>query len=432
MTTELHLDPIGGMAGDMFVAALLDLRPDLEGGLRDVIALCPLLERVDVTLEKHNDGILTGRRFTVRRDGQKAETDDAPHHHHHHHHHDHHHHVHSTATQGHPGDHDHVDWSVIRAALEQSKLDPETIGHAVGIFSRLADAEAQVHGTTSNEVRFHEVGAWDSIADIVAASWLITQIGATRWTIGPLPLGGGRVRTAHGQLPVPAPATALLMRGFATIDDGVPGERVTPTGAAIVSYLCQPSVAQSQERILAASSHGFGTRRLPGISNCLRLLAFDTAGVTESHTQRVAVLECEIDDQTAEDLAQAIDNLRSLRGVLDIVQAAVFGKKGRMMTQVRVLADIGAEDEIVSMIFEETTTIGVRRSIVERRTLPRHAQIVDHGGQSLRLKVVERPSGPTAKVEADDLASLPGNRARDDLRRLAQETLKSTEPKKWR
>ena len=317
-------------------------------------------------------------------------------------------------------------------ALEQSKLDPETIGHAVGIFSRLADAEARVHGTTSDEVRFHEVGAWDSIADILAASWLITQIGATRWTIGPLPLGGGRVRTAHGQLPVPAPATALLMRGFATIDDGVPGERVTPTGAAIVSYLCQPSVAQSQERVLVASSTGFGTRRLPGISNCLRLLAFEAAGATEAHTQRVAVLECEIDDQTAEDLAQAIDNLRSHRGVLDIVQAAVFGKKGRMMTQVRVLADISAEDEIVAMIFEETTTIGVRRSIVERRTLPRQMQTVDDGGRSLRMKVVARPSGPTAKLEADDLARLSGHRQRDDLRRLAQDSLNIAESKPCR
>jgi uncharacterized protein (DUF111 family) len=222
------------------------------------------------------------------------------------------------------------------------------------------------------------------------------------------------------------------MRGFVTIDDGVSGERVTPTGAAIISYLCAPSRSQQQARVLAATSHGFGTRRLPGISNCLRLLAFEGAGATETHTERVAVLECEIDDQTGEDLAQAIDNLRSHRGVLDIIQAAVFGKKGRMMTQVRVLADIGAEDEIVAMIFEETTTIGVRRSNVQRSTLPRQAQNLEHDGRSLRVKVVERPSGPTVKVEADDLASLSGYRARDDLRQSAHEALKSEELKTCR
>jgi uncharacterized protein (DUF111 family) len=283
-----------------------------------------------------------------------------------------------------------------------------------------------------DEVRFHEVGAWDSIADIVAASWLIAQVGATRWTIGPMPLGGGRVRTAHGELPVPAPATALLMRGFTTIDDGISGERVTPTGAAIVSYLCEPSAAEPQQRILAASAHGFGTRRLPGISNCLRLLAFEDVGATGVRTERVAILECEIDDQTAEDLAQAIDNLRSYPGVLDIIQAAVFGKKGRMMTQLRVLADVGVQDDVVAMMFDETTTIGVRRSIVQRSTLPRQMQIKEHGGRSLRMKVVERPSGATAKLESDDLAGLGGHRQRDDLRRLAQDLLKITESKPCR
>jgi uncharacterized protein (DUF111 family) len=132
------------------------------------------------------------------------------------------------------------------------------------------------------------------------------------------------------------------------------------------------------------------------------------------------VLECEIDDQTGEDLAQAIERLRAGKGVLDVIQAPVFGKKGRMMTYLRVLAEEHAQDEVAAMIFEETTTIGLRRSVVERNTLRREATTVESDGRTLRLKIVERPSGRTAKVEADDLADVTGNRSRNDLRRAAE------------
>ncbi len=299
--------------------------------------------------------------------------------------------------------------------------------HALGIFTRLAEAEARIHGTEPEHVSFHEVGAWDSIADIVAAAWLIAGIGAARWTVGALPLGSGRVRTAHGLLPVPAPATALLLQGFATIDDGIGGERVTPTGAAIVNYLCVPAGASRSPRRLAGSSHGFGTKRMPGISNCLRLLAFDRPESTGIATDRVAVLECEIDDQTGEDLAQAIEHLRARKGVLDVVQAPVFGKKGRMMVHLRVLAEEAAQDDIAAMIFEETTTLGLRRSLVERSILRRETACVESDGHTLRVKLADRPSGRTAKVEADDLGGIAGNRARNDLRRKAEMLLDGKE-----
>lgn len=397
---EIHLDPLGGIAGDMFVAALLDLRPDLEVGLRKVLALCPLIEDVGFQLAAHNDGILTGRRFLVSNAGE-------PHAHH----------------QGH-GDHHHdTDWSVIREALVTSRLDRETVKHAIGIFSRLAAAEGVIHGVQPDDVRFHEIGAWDSIADIVAAAWLVTQLGATRWTVGPLPLGGGRVRSGHGPLPVPAPATARLLEGFSTIDDGIGGERVTPTGAAILAYLCDTTPVAAKARILKGSGYGFGTRRLPGISNCVRVLAFTPAETSPVPQNQIAVLECEIDDQTAEDLSLAIDKLRAQDGVLDVVQAPVFGKKGRMMTHLRILAEPDARDAILATAFNETTTIGIRHSLVERSALPRRAAEVAADGKSLRLKVVDRPSGPTAKVEADDLADVAGSGSRSALRRLAEAAL---------
>ncbi len=401
---EIHLDPLGGIAGDMFVAALIDLRPDLEPGLQQVLARAPLLEGVTSEVIVHGDGVLAGRRFLVRRDHGHAEAGhDA---------------VHGDAA--HHAPHADITWKDIRVALAQAPLDEETRHHALGIFTHLAEAEARVHATSPDAVHFHEVGAWDSIADIVAAGWLIGQLAAARWTIGPLPLGGGRIRTAHGLLPVPAPATALLIEGFRTIDDGISGERVTPTGAAIVRHLCDPQPPLPHARRLVGSAHGFGTRALPGISNCLRVLAFEAEAPAARTIDRVVVLECEIDDQTGEDLALAIDRLRALDGVLDVIQAPVFGKKGRLMTHLRVLAAETAEDAAAAAIFGETTTLGLRRSLVERHILERETASVEAGGRALHVKLADRPRGRTAKVEADDLADVAGARERKSLRRQGE------------
>ena len=423
---DIQIDPLGGMAGDMFVAALLDLRPDLGEGLKKALSLCPLLDRVTCEISSHNDGVIAGMQFLVRRDGK---TDDAGFHGHWHsepygqvHSHPHvhpHPPSHSEDVEAHAGS-AHADWATIRFALESSPLDPDTVRHAIGIFSCLAAAEARVHGKSPEDVRFHEVGAWDSIADIVSAAWLVSQLGETRWSVTALPLGGGRVRTAHGLLPVPAPATALLMEGFSTIDDGISGERVTPTGAAIVRYFCDQTGARPKARTLIGSGFGFGTKRMPGISNCVRLLAFEPISAPIYSDDRIGVLECEIDDQTGEDMAHAVDNLRAMDGVIDVVQSPVFGKKGRMMTHLRVLVRDGSQAPVTQTIFEETTTIGVRHSIVERSVLHREFTEVESDGRTLHVKIVERPSSRTAKLESDDLKSVAGARQRSALRKAAE------------
>lgn len=227
---HIHLDAVGGIAGDMFVAALLDAWPELaadvasnlrQAGLADDVRACPVV---------HDDGVLTGHRFEVTKDGAGDPSDKPEHQAHHHHHHD--------GRSPHHHDHGgHTHWRDLRASLLESAL-PETVKHtAIGIFQELARAEAEVHGKEVDAVAFHEVGNWDSLADIVAAATLIVGVGPATWSVGSLPLGGGWVETAHGRLPVPAPATALLLRGFRFHDDGRPGERVTPTGAAILRFL---------------------------------------------------------------------------------------------------------------------------------------------------------------------------------------------------
>ena len=426
---QIHLDAVGGMAGDMFVAALLDAFPEHADGVRASVRAASR-PGIACSLVSHNDGVLQGRRFVVT--GPDGRADRAPEDHQAHtgHHHGHDHADPDRAGHRHAG---HRHWSDIRADLTRADLDPAVRDAALGIFGRLAEAEAGVHGIAVEAVAFHEVGAWDSIADVAAAAHLVAALGASAWSVSALPLGSGRVRTQHGPLPVPAPATARLLEGFATIDDGVPGERVTPTGAAILRHLCGDAPARALStrpmppRILARSGVGFGTRVLPGLSNCVRVLAFDEAAekaaARPAEHRTIAVVEFEVDDQSAEDLATGLDALRAEPGVLDCVQGPVFGKKGRMMTHVRVLARADALDAVAAACFRETTTIGLRHGLVEGRALPREAVTVAVAGRDVRVKTVARAGGRTAKAEADDLRSAgdpTGHAARAALRREAE------------
>ena len=420
---EIHLDPVGGLAGDMFIAAILHAFPELETNVLEAItAVEPGLAHA-CRLQPHNDRVLQGARFVV---GEVAAVPGHRHDHspghrdHHEHDHSHgpngHHHPHEHGTGHHlhppesaPHDHGHTPWAVIRERLERAALSPEVRAHAIGIFEGLARAEAQVHGIEVNAVAFHEVGAVDSIADIVGAAALIAALGGRDgWSVAALPLGSGQVRTAHGFLPVPAPATTLLLAGFLTVDDGVPGERVTPTGAAILRYLnCRPT-AHRPARVLGRMGIGFGTRTLPGRSNCLRVLAFEGAPI-QPRREEVAVIEFETDDQSPEDLALGLESLRGEAAVLDVLQTTAFGKKGRLVTCVRVLARPEALETVVAACFRETTTIGLRHQVVARVALERRAEEVELDGQTFRVKTVERPGvGRTVKLEAADLEQIAG------------------------
>ncbi len=388
--TAIHLDAVGGVAGDMFAAALLDIRPDLWSRCKAAIAAMDLPDRLCVTRESHGDGALTGSRFLVegispQGNGQNRDPDS------------------------------HVHWRDIRSRLERASLDEDVRKAALGVFGLLAEAEGVVHGKNVDEVSFHEVGALDSIIDILSAAAIVTALAPCGWSVGVLPRGRGQVRTAHGFLPVPAPATLVLLKGYTLVDDGEEGERITPTGAAILRYLDASQDVDVAPRRLIGAGIGFGRRKFASRSNILRATLYGPADQAMAG-DHVEVLRCEIDDQTAEDLAVAIDRLREADGVIDVCQWPVFGKKGRMGTALQVLAQPGKANGIAALLLDETTTLGVRRSacarnLVARETLP---------AGDVPVKLAHRPSGVTAKAEVDALAAAKGVSGRQKRRYEAE------------
>lgn len=384
---HLHLNPLGGLAGDMFCAALLDAHPELLTRVREAVAAIDMPRPVRIELEPAEDP-LGGQRFRVRPLGDA------------------------------PSNRHHTPYREIRALLEDAALESGTRDRALAIFALLARAEAQVHGTTPDEVAFHEVGSWDSIADIAAAT-LLDALHVTGASCAPLPIGGGRAHSAHGVLPVPAPATLLLLEGLAVRDDGIEGERVTPTGAAILRSLEPLPVAPAGVR-LRDSGRGFGTRRLPDIPNCLQILCLEPTEAQGGLTRdRVAELRFEVDDQTPEDLALGLDRLREIRGVLSVTTRQAIGKKGRPTMAIEVLAVPDRLQAVAEACFQETATIGLRHQEIDRLILVRDQRVVEAAGRRVGVKVVRRPGGATAKVESDDLSEMAGYRQRERLRRDA-------------
>ena len=379
MTLHVHLDPVGGISGDMFAAAMLDAFPNLEGLLATDLAAAGILDNVRVSHARDASQGVVARRFRVEH------ASDAPHPTHH--------------------------YREIRAFLKSSSLDARVRDRAIAIFDLLADAEGEVHGVPRDEVHFHEIADWDSIADIVAAASLVERCGARSWSCGSVPAGHGTVRIAHGLLPLPAPATALLLRGFATHVDEHPGERTTPTGAAILRYLMSDNAARRPDGILAGVGTGCGSRRFEGLPNILRLLVVQTQDVEAHHPsqERVGVVAFEVDDMTPEELAVALERLRGCDGVLDASHQMRFGKKGRPQFAVQLLCDPNIVEAVARACFAETSTLGLRVSVESRLVLRRASERASAEGRSWRVKRAYRTDGSvTTKVESDEIASLPG------------------------
>ena len=389
---HIHLDPVGGVAGDMFIAAMLHTYPDLEAPMIAAIRAAGLPNDISIQCQRFQDFALTGRRFVVDEPSKN--------------------------------NHDHRAFADIVQALMSNSLNAKVRDRAISIFTLLAEVEGQIHGVATKDVSFHELGGWDSIADIVGAAFLIESCAATSWSIGSLPKGSGMVKTAHGPLPVPSPATARLLEGFAWHDDGRPGERVTPTGAAIVRHLKCSDRMPSGGKKLTASGYGFGSRRFMGMSNTLRVMAFSDGDSAVIVREEIAVVEFELDDQTAEDIALALAHLRKMVGVLDVLQMPAYGKKGRLVNHIQLLCSPQLLDDVVAACFKQTSSLGVRYHLSQRAILLREDVAVSVAGEAMTVKIAQRPDGRlTAKLESDSVQQSPAKTRleREALRREAEQ-----------
>jgi pyridinium-3,5-bisthiocarboxylic acid mononucleotide nickel chelatase len=401
---HIHLDAVGGIAGDMFVAALLDAFPDFRSRvLADARAVLPA--GYEGQLRETSSGILRGLGF-----GLAGETPGRRHGHGHDHH------------QGRDHRTGAGTFLDMVGRIRTAPLADGSAEQAVAILTLIARVEAEIHQVPIEQVQFHEIADWDSLLDVVAAGSIAATLPAARWTVSPLPRGDGLVKTRHGLLPVPAPATAALLTGFAWRDDGVGGERVTPTGAAILRHLVGPEGSglggSSRAGRLVATGTGTGTRTLPGIPNVLRALVFEAEPVPAAR-EPITILSFEIDDMTGEEIAVAADRLRAVEGVLDLAIGQVQGKKGRLMQSFRLLVRPDQADAVVARCFQETSTIGLRVAEEQRVVLPRLLARAEAGGIEIGVKTVERAGGPTTKAESDDLAA-DSLEARRRLKRLVE------------
>jgi uncharacterized protein (TIGR00299 family) protein len=297
----------------------------------------------------------------------------------------------------------------IMEILKTSELVPQVCERASSIFQRLGEAEAHVHDVPLEKIHFHEVGAVDAIVDIVGACIGFHALGIDRFACSPLNVGGGTAKMAHGVLPVPAPATANLLRGKPTYSNGVQRELVTPTGAAIVATLCD-SFGPQPPMTVSAIGYGAGTADLEGQPNVLRIMVGESAEKTvPGYDEEISVIEANLDDMNPQIYGYFLERALSA-GALDVYTTPVQMKKNRPGTLLTVLCKPQDTNALTSMIFAETTTFGVRTTSAQRRILPREHVNVSTTFGDVRIKL-SRVNGRILHVSPEF----------DDCRKLAVE-----------
>ena len=300
--------------------------------------------------------------------------------------------------------------SHIRRIIEASGAPPEVRERADAAFTAITAAEAAIHGTTMERVHLHEVGSVDAILDILGSIWGFAELGVTRVYCGTLTVGDGFVTAAHGVLPVPAPATLKLLEGLRVRPgpDGA-GELVTPTGVALVRALSSGFTPVEYTPI--RSGFGAGTKDPADRPNALRIILAEetevvSRGTASAADERVSVLAADIDDMSPEHLAAAADAARAA-GALDVTCITVGMKKGRLGTRIEILCRDEDAPRFEALLFERTSTLGVRRTLLARRVLARDVRTVEVLGHDVRVKFAALPDGRRrAKPEYEDVRSV--------------------------
>ncbi len=343
-----YLDCSSGIAGDMFLAALVDtglVTTEFLSGKLSTLGLGDM----QVMAEKVQRGGITSTQLRF---------------------------------QTSPDAHSHRHWAEIRRLLERSTLTPTERVRAISIFQSLAQTEAKIHGVSIENVHFHELGAVDSVLDIVGAAVAIESLQIERWCASKINVGSGTVKTAHGRLPVPAPATLELLKDFPVYASGIETELVTPTGAAILKDLA-PDFALPPAR-WQNIGYGAGTKDFSTQPNVLRLLVGESLAQLDS--DEAVVIETEIDDMNPEFFPYVQQKLLA-QGAKSVSAQNILMKKGRPGLLVRVLCDAASVDRLCELLFRETTTLGAIYYPVRRKKLAREIIAVETRYGKVRVKL---------------------------------------------
>lgn len=397
----LHFDCAAGASGDMILGALADLGVDLPAiahRLKHDLAI-----DFDLAVERGTEGALRATRVTVSLPGGETRLDHHQHGHDHDHSHEHHHGHDHDHPHEHGHEHAHMSYADLRDIIGRGSLPERARERSLGILRAIAEAEATVHGTPVDAVRFHELGGIDSLVDICGAMLALEELEVERCTAGRLPVSHGFVRCAHGLLPVPAPAVAELMRGLPVSHIDVEGETLTPTGAGILKGVCDTFGCLPDMTVRAV---GYGAGQRPGreVPNLLRVFYGETH--TDSPPEGVVALEANIDNTSGEALGYVVERLLSA-GALDVYFTPVFMKKNRPAVLLTVLCRYEQAHGLSGILIAETATLGVRQAPRSRLCVCRSTETVSLPEGTVRMKVAHLPDGTKrAAPEFEDCAAI--------------------------
>ena len=416
----LYLDCGMGAAGDMLSAALLELHPEPEQFIERLNRLG--IPKVEFQAETAVKCGITGTHMTVKVDGMEEVSADhheeAHHHEHHHgehgheegHSHEEHHYEHSHEEgHSHGHHHEHHNMQSITAIVGNLDIPEEVKKDILAVYDLIAQAESHVHGCPVDEIHFHEVGSMDAVADVTAVCLLMHELEPERVVASPVHVGSGHVHCAHGILPVPAPATAWILRDIPTYGGQVRGELCTPTGAALLKYFVQEFGSQPPMRV-EGIGYGCGQKEFE-VANCVRAMCGETA----DNQDYIVELRCNLDDMTPEAVGFAMEELFAA-GALDVYTTAVGMKKNRPGILLTCMCKEKQREEMIRLLFLHTTTLGVRESVCNRYTLKRIMKTETTVYGNVRIKEVSGWGIKRQKAEYEDLARI----AREQKMSIAQ------------
>ena len=382
----LYLDCSMGAAGDMLTAALLELFDDPNKIVRELAKLrIPGIRFLTERTQKC--GIYGTHMRVIVWDTEEDEHLHSHHHHDHDHGHDHHH------------DHTHGGMADIAHIISHLNISDKVRRDVLAVYDLIAQAESHAHGVSVEQIHFHEVGTMDAIADVTAVCYLMDKLGIEKVYASPVHVGSGQVRCAHGILPVPAPATAHILRGVPIYGGEIKGELCTPTGAALLKHFVS-EFGKMPPMTVEKIGYGMGTKDFPA-ANCVRAML----GHTDDSRDQIAALSCNLDDMTGEEIGFAMEQLLEA-GALDVYTTAIGMKKNRPATMLTVLCRDDQKEAMVRLIFRHTTTLGIREAEFCRYTLQRQIETVETPYGPVRRKVVSGYGVSRSKAEYEDLAKI--------------------------